>query len=76
MDCGLNAVAIACNCRAENEEPQFFSTVRADEVPPVPENKFLLRGIAPPPPTAAAAAEPDEGVVRRVEKTKILIGLE
>lgn len=32
---------------AEKEEPKFFSSVNADEVPAVPPNKFLFRVSSP-----------------------------
>ena len=33
--------------RKEEEEPQFFSTVRPEEIPEIPSNKFLFRGSPP-----------------------------
>jgi len=33
--------------RKEEETSQFFSTVRPEEVPEIPSNKFLLRGSPP-----------------------------
>jgi len=33
--------------RKEEEPPQFFSTVRPEEIPEIPSNKFLFRGSPP-----------------------------